>query len=395
MLLYSHPLKEDQFRLLEVTPTGDPASPVTCSMVTVPRNQCPYDALSYTWGDVSDIVPIMVNHESLMCTKQCTPANTPSRSWRSERQDLRVDGPMGSVSDTHAHNGIGSETFIDYSRSVREVYTSFACHVIGAQGNLSTLLTAGLWQADYGPDLEIPSWVPDLRSVSGVDPRFIASYHLGHFDASSGHIHDIQDIQLPVISEDDECKLLVRGFIVGTVKKQVSNTKSAALAEVASLYRSSTPPSGLSQLEIFFLTTTLHHKGFLSAGTEEERCANWKWSKRLLFCFCRQLNNFNNAEAGGVTAFDIPAFLDKIEHRLAAHAPKTIGGEDPEPWSTEYASLCTTESGKLEEFWTEYLYRTGEIFGGRKEYGGCCTMFISNLEVAGDKKVPQNFLNRR
>ncbi|KKY30961.1 putative het domain-containing protein [Diaporthe ampelina] len=67
---------------------------------------------------------------------------------------------------------------VDYAAPVRDVYTDFAKAQIESDGELYTLLTAGLWTPENGEDLGIPSWVPDLRGMAGVDTRYLGGAYL-------------------------------------------------------------------------------------------------------------------------------------------------------------------------------------------------------------------------
>ncbi|KAK8052397.1 hypothetical protein PG993_003782 [Apiospora rasikravindrae] len=70
-------------------------------------------------------------------------------------------------------------TRADYSRSVRDIYTDFTRLHLLTSYDLSPLLTA-----ENGPQLDLPSWVPDYRGTYGVDIRYLAASHLAHFNAS-------------------------------------------------------------------------------------------------------------------------------------------------------------------------------------------------------------------
>lgn len=72
---------------------------------------------------------------------------------------------------------------VDYSVSAQDVFMAFARNQILADGNLSALLTAGLWNPLNGDDINLPSWVPDLRGMGGVDIRYLAANHMTSFDA--------------------------------------------------------------------------------------------------------------------------------------------------------------------------------------------------------------------
>lgn len=79
---------------------------------------------------------------------------------------------------------------VDYTAPARDVYTSFAKRQIEAGGELCTILTAGLHNPADGEDLELPSWVPDLRGTSTVDTRYMGGAYLEHFNADNNGAHD-------------------------------------------------------------------------------------------------------------------------------------------------------------------------------------------------------------
>lgn len=89
---------------------------------------------------------------------------------------------------------------VDYSVPVRDVFTAFAKKQILQDGNLSTLLTAGLWNPLNGDDINLPSWVPDFRGMGGVDIRYLAGNHIS-FDVS-GSAFSLYNASHPVNHND-------------------------------------------------------------------------------------------------------------------------------------------------------------------------------------------------
>lgn len=75
---------------------------------------------------------------------------------------------------------------VDYSMSTREVFTAFARNQLLKDRDLSTMLTAGLWTPLNGDDINLPSWVPDLRGMGEVDIRYLAGSYMGLFEADGG-----------------------------------------------------------------------------------------------------------------------------------------------------------------------------------------------------------------
>lgn len=73
---------------------------------------------------------------------------------------------------------------VDYAIPTREVYTDFARSQIESDKELYTLLSAGLWDPANGEDLDLPSWVPDLRGTAGFDDRYVGGAYRGVFNAA-------------------------------------------------------------------------------------------------------------------------------------------------------------------------------------------------------------------
>ncbi|KAI7779963.1 Heterokaryon incompatibility protein 6 [Diaporthe eres] len=75
---------------------------------------------------------------------------------------------------------------VDYSMPAREVFTAFARKQLLEDRNLSSMLTGGVWTPLNGDDMNLPSWVPDLRGMGEVDIRYLAGSHMDFFDADGG-----------------------------------------------------------------------------------------------------------------------------------------------------------------------------------------------------------------
>lgn len=74
----------------------------------------------------------------------------------------------------------------DYSRPVRDIYTDFTRRLLETENGMAPLLTAGLWNPENGPQLNLPSWVPDYRGAHGVDYQYFVASHAEHVNASLG-----------------------------------------------------------------------------------------------------------------------------------------------------------------------------------------------------------------
>ncbi|TKW51066.1 hypothetical protein CTA1_9465 [Colletotrichum tanaceti] len=81
---------------------------------------------------------------------------------------------------------IGDYLMVDYFKSTRETYADFTRCFSQSTGELSLLWAAGLHRPANGPNIGLPSWVPDFRGKSGRDPVFLAAGYSRVFDASAG-----------------------------------------------------------------------------------------------------------------------------------------------------------------------------------------------------------------
>lgn len=82
---------------------------------------------------------------------------------------------------------LGSKLKVDYSAPTRDVYTTFAKSQIKADGELYTILTAGLHDPEEDEDLDLPSWVPDLRGTATVGTRYMGGAYLELFNADNNN----------------------------------------------------------------------------------------------------------------------------------------------------------------------------------------------------------------
>lgn len=88
---------------------------------------------------------------------------------------------------------------VDYLAPAREVYTSFAKSEIEAGGELYTILTAGIHNPADGEDLDLPSWVPDLRGTTTFDTSYMGGAYLELFNADNNNGTD------PLFAFSEEC----------------------------------------------------------------------------------------------------------------------------------------------------------------------------------------------
>ncbi|KAK8043052.1 heterokaryon incompatibility protein [Apiospora phragmitis] len=120
----------------------------------------------------------------------------------------------------------GIPTHADYSRPIRDIYTDFPRRLLEIKDDISPLLTAGRWNLENGPQLNLPSRVSDYRGTHGVDIRYMAASHIRDFNAS---LNTRPSIAFPSESELDspneqpeeimgqQYMLATRGLLTDTV----------------------------------------------------------------------------------------------------------------------------------------------------------------------------------
>ncbi|KUI53464.1 Heterokaryon incompatibility protein 6, OR allele [Cytospora mali] len=102
---------------------------------------------------------------------------------------------------------------VDYSTPTRDVYTAFAKSQIESEKRFYTSLSSGLWDPANGEDLDLPSWVPDLRGSAGFDSRYIRGDYLNSVSA------DLNGAASFAFSEKDGFSILeVQGLLFDTVQ---------------------------------------------------------------------------------------------------------------------------------------------------------------------------------
>ncbi|KAK8060762.1 Heterokaryon incompatibility protein 6-OR allele [Apiospora saccharicola] len=115
----------------------------------------------------------------------------------------------------------------DYSRSAQDVYIEFTRKLLQDGYDMSLLLTAGSWHPENGPNLNLPSWVPDYRGTHGVDIRYLAASHLEYFNASLGRKSPVRfPLLLGLAGPNDhsgrilgsQYKMATRGVLFDTVQ---------------------------------------------------------------------------------------------------------------------------------------------------------------------------------
>ncbi|KAK7955801.1 HET-domain-containing protein [Apiospora aurea] len=261
----------------------------------------------------------------------------------------------------------------DYSRSVRDIYTDFTRQHLLAGYDMSPLLTAGLWNLGNGPQLDLPSWVPDYRGTHGVDIRYLAASHLAHFNASLKIKRSIgfpSRFKSPNPNEDNPggavgpppYMLATRGVIIDTVRavttlKNVQNSPQGLLRLVEPNGLDPRSPSGEEDhAQVLFRTMIFDDKTLHTPGSWTLECHTG--SERYIrlamgFAHClslgdspdkssqaRFLNSFTGLKIGKWTLAGL-----KIGRRsLRQH----------------YEQLLQSDPGQLQCHYREFLMRSKE-----------------------------------
>lgn len=241
---------------------------------------------------------------------------------------------------------------VDYSVPVRDVFTAFAMNQILADGNLSALLTAGLWNPANGDNINLPSWVPDLRGMGGVDIRYLAANYMNSFDAdgslSSPHYkHSVT--RNDFFGNNGNSTLNVQAIFVGFVHRHKSLNGIAhsdtGRRNLIKAFCSSTGDRRLSEgrLRQLFEGLIFGDKTTLMKHTSSERHIQER-ARRLVIGFHEDLRqNF----------YPDPAFIDFLKS-FDGSAPGFPGNES----LLEEAHL--TEPDQLRLYRMEYLGRAAE-----------------------------------
>lgn len=121
----------------------------------------------------------------------------------------------------------------NYALSTRDVYVDFSKSRIRADGDLSSLVTAGLWTPAHGDDIGLPSWVPDLRSMKGVNMRYLAGTTLERFNADGPHSSEVR-----FFDNDITCILETQAFLVDVllVSQDLEKTRNDGWRELVKTF---------------------------------------------------------------------------------------------------------------------------------------------------------------
>lgn len=183
---------------------------------------------------------------------------------------------------------------VDYSAPARDVYTSFIKTQIEADGELYMILTAGLHNSVDGEDLDLPSWVPDLRGTAAVDTRYMGGAYLELFNADNNNGHD----PFYAFTEDSGRSILqVQALLLETIleaspfenddeESRIKLTKTFCLTDDGEF--------SVSKLRKFFQVTVSENAGFSGHkvdpdGTHKER------KERLILGFSGDLHRLHGS----------------------------------------------------------------------------------------------------
>lgn len=180
---------------------------------------------------------------------------------------------------------------VDYAAPVRDVYTDFARAQIKSDGELYTLLTAGLWTPENGEDLGIPSWVPDLRGMAGVDTRYLGGAYLEtcNADGSGG-----SNPFFAFSTHDKDNILEVEALVLDSVhvyKKSSSRDDQSRKGLIDSFCMGADDHDfSVSKLRHFF-QTIVFEDSILCADTKEAAKVRKKLIQRLALGFFKDLEH--------------------------------------------------------------------------------------------------------
>ncbi|KAK2051108.1 HET domain-containing protein [Colletotrichum caudatum] len=203
----------------------------------------------------------------------------------------------------------------DYSKSTRDIYIDFTRRLIRRDRSLEVLLTAGPWNPYNGVDVGLPSWTPDYRGISGVDIRYLAASHLGHFNASKDRKHS----HIPSGSPSGQSTLVVEGVIIDTVSQTAflgkgESRRNAVMEMFGPVHRHARPKESLS-FRALFETMILYNATMYGDSSEENTTEIQKENKlRLTLGFIHDFEEFYRAKgsARGV-GMDMTSFKSALE----------------------------------------------------------------------------------
>lgn len=164
------------------------------------------------------------------------------------------------------------EILLDYSKSTCDVYSDFTARAYQNKGlappdSISLFLSAGIGHPPKGPDLELPSWVPDMRKASEWCRPFHTNLH--HFRASKNTETTCRVSKSPTgIYNVLEVKVIIVDCVAfaSRLENNSFNVCDQALLEkivAMDMTESCAHPSGVAFFNVLFRTITLNIPGAL------------------------------------------------------------------------------------------------------------------------------------
>ncbi|KAK2026049.1 HET domain-containing protein [Colletotrichum zoysiae] len=230
----------------------------------------------------------------------------------------------------------------DYSKSTRDIYIDFTERLIRRDRDLEILLTAGLWNPENGVDLGLPSWTPDYRGKSGLDIRYLAASHLGHFNVSKNRKHS--HIIFP-----GESTLVVEGVMVDTISEteflgKGKSRRNAVMEKFGPVHRHARPRASHS-LRALFETMILYNTTMYGDSSEKATAIQKENKSRLTLGFIHDFEEFYRAKgpARGIqmdmTTFQSALETDRFEESVQKYRDLQKSDPDALPWlREEYAA---------------------------------------------------------
>lgn len=285
----------------------------------------------------------------------------PTRQLQATDPRDKVYGLMGVCQE------LAKTVKVDYAAPVRDVYTDFAKSRIESDGELYTLLTAGLWTPENGEDLGIPSWVPDLRGTADVDTRYMGAAYLGRYNADGNG----GSSPFFAFSDRDGYNILeVEALILDSVQvhKKLDNRDEQDRKSLIDSFCRSDDGSGFSasKLRQFFEAMVFGKPVHPSETKEGDRRAN-ESLQRLALGFFEDLQHLYGAQQAFI------GFLESF---------RDVGLE----LFDKHTSQLSPEFGpdELHRDELEYLYRTSSNGDGGSTMfstaNGCIGIGTHNME---------------
>lgn len=239
---------------------------------------------------------------------------------------------------------------VDYLIPVRDLFTEFAKQQILREDNLSTLLTAGYWNTVDQVDIDLPSWVPDLRGIGCVDIRYLAGHHVNAFNSRGNVASPQHAIRTVDFSEKDGYSILrIHATLFDSIKSYRSvlgiTHSHTARRDLITSFCLSADENSLSSKKLLQLVESLifGDKSILLKGNVSDKLLQER-AKRLALGFYEDLRH----------VFGSDPVLTKLLKPFQGHFSEP-GGCNPLEQEIRHRT-----SDQLRSNWREYLMRVEE-----------------------------------